>query len=162
MKRICCICKNEKKIEEFCKDKHDKSGYTYSCKTCRAKKHKEWSFSNPEKVKALNEKHRQTRRDYYNSPKIKEKYNLLRIKRDFGMEAEDYLNLQAKQKGLCAICGEPETCSRQKNLSLDHNHETGKVRELLCNSCNRGLGYFRDKHELLQKATNYLIKHEKQ
>ena len=47
-----------------------------------------------------------------------------------------------------------------RRLSVDHNHVTSKVRGLLCNNCNRGIGNFKDKKELLLKAISYLDKHE--
>lgn len=50
----------------------------------------------------------------------------------------------------CMICGSAE------KLVVDHNHENNLVRGMLCNHCNRGLGHFRDKPDLLQKAIQYL------
>lgn len=49
----------------------------------------------------------------------------------------------------------------KKSLSIDHNHQTGKVRGLLCHHCNVGLGHFKDNIELLNSALDYLIKTEK-
>lgn len=53
----------------------------------------------------------------------------------------------------CAIC---EVVPRNKNLDIDHDHKTEKFRGLLCNSCNRGLGHFKDNPEFLRKAASYL------
>jgi len=47
-------------------------------------------------------------------------------------------------------------------LAVDHNHDTGKVRELLCNTCNNGLGCFKDDPKLLQSAIKYLNKHKQE
>ena len=58
-----------------------------------------------------------------------------------------------KQKGRCAICG----CrDEQRKLSLDHNHETGVSRGLLCGPCNRGIGLLRDCPEVCMAASTYL------
>lgn len=67
---------------------------------------------------------------------------------------EEYSNLFKIQNNQCAICGGEET--RNKILSLDHSHETKKIRGLLCSSCNSGLGFFKDSPGLLLKAIKYL------
>lgn len=58
----------------------------------------------------------------------------------YGVTAEDYTLMVARQGGLCAICGKPETAKdakgRVRNLCIDHNHLTGRVRGLLCFHCN--------------------------
>lgn len=72
----------------------------------------------------------------------------------YGITEEDYNNLFNGQEGVCKICKTPPKEGRR--LDIDHCHETKKVRGLLCNNCNRGLGHFMDNHELLQKAINYL------
>lgn len=105
-------------------------------------------------------------KEYYQRPEVKaikkERGKLFKnreairnwgYKKDFGITIEDYDKMFKKQKGLCAICGLPENKIR---LSVDHCHDTGEVRGLLCGSCNRGLGLFRDNCELLKKAINYL------
>lgn len=58
-----------------------------------------------------------------------------------------------KQKGLCAICRKPPT---KRRLSVDHCHKTGRVRGLLCNHCNLGIGYFRDCPKNARSAARYL------
>lgn len=75
------------------------------------------------------------------------------------LKAEVRDELTAAQKGLCALCGQPETKSNQHGncgLSIDHDHETGEVRALLCNRCNVGLGWFAEDTKILQKAIDYL------
>lgn len=70
--------------------------------------------------------------------------------------------LQA-QKGVCAICQQPEriagTKGKPKALAIDHCHESGKTRGLLCDACNKGLGCFEDRPERLNLAVLYLFKH---
>lgn len=56
--------------------------------------------------------------------------------------------------GPCSLCGQPST--NGKRLAVDHCHESGRVRGLLCDRCNRGLGYFRDQPDLLRLAAAYL------
>lgn len=77
-----------------------------------------------------------------------------------GCSEETYRQLEVEQAGTCAICGQPvghiSKHLRQCKLTVDHNHVTGAVRGLLCNRCNRGLGFFRDSPELLRSAARYL------
>jgi hypothetical protein len=68
---------------------------------------------------------------------------------------EEYNTLLDEQNHCCAICRR-HVSELTKALSLDHNHETGKTRGLLCHRCNLGIGKFEDDPEILQAATDYL------
>lgn len=72
----------------------------------------------------------------------------------YGLTVTEYESLLAAQGGLCGIC--KETCPSGRNLAVDHDHETGKVRGLLCTRCNPGLGYFRDDAERLRAALQWI------
>lgn len=76
----------------------------------------------------------------------------------YGLTLEDYDVLLEKQQGCCAICGttEPRGTSTAGRFYVDHNHETGEVRGLLCNDCNTALGLFKDSTELLARSIVYL------
>jgi hypothetical protein len=81
------------------------------------------------------------------------------LKRTYGVDLDWYNSQHAKQSGVCAICNKPETAvihGRQMSLAVDHCHDTGKVRALLCNSCNQGIGMLKHDRDLLQKAIAYL------
>jgi len=84
----------------------------------------------------------------------------IRLKHLWGMSVKEYEEIYNKQKGVCAICNKEEIVVDRfgniKRLSIDHNHKTGKMRKLLCDHCNRGLGYFYDDSMLLLKASLYL------
>ena len=85
------------------------------------------------------------------------------LKANYGLTTEEYDVMLENQGGVCAICGsKPRDIleSRHARLHVDHDHETGKVRELLCSSCNRALGWFREDKFILRNAINYLSKHE--
>lgn len=82
--------------------------------------------------------------------------------RKYGLTLERYVAMLDEQKGCCAICNHPETLIKNGTLAalaVDHDHTTGKVRALLCNHCNNGLGKFKDDPKLLQAAIAYLAKH---
>jgi hypothetical protein len=65
----------------------------------------------------------------------------------------EYARRLQEQGGVCAICKLPPG---EKQLAVDHDHETGEIRGLLCNDCNLGLGFFRDDPDLLRHAGAYL------
>lgn len=75
------------------------------------------------------------------------------------MSIEDYNNMLESQNYLCAICNRHYTeviHGKKKRLCIDHCHTTGKIRGLLCDKCNRGLGLFCDSYDILMSAINYL------
>lgn len=79
----------------------------------------------------------------------------------FGINTLDYESLVESQNNKCAICNNNEKAvDKRKNiersLAVDHCHETGKIRGLLCTNCNIGLGQFKDSLYLLDKAKKYL------
>ncbi len=77
----------------------------------------------------------------------------------YGITLEEYDSLFVIQGGVCALCGEPSD-SEGRLLSVDHCHDTGKVRGLLCSSCNMGIGIFDDDIASLEKAIAYLRSHQ--
>ena len=82
------------------------------------------------------------------------------LRRYFNMTIDDYLELLKSQGGVCAICKSDDPKSKGESNELafhvDHCHDTGRIRGLLCGPCNRGLGYFQDSIELIQNAKEYL------
>ena len=79
---------------------------------------------------------------------------------NFGLSKTDYDSMVTLQLGLCAICLRPETRLARggdiQRLSVDHDHRIGKIRGLLCDACNLGIGHFREDHELIATAITYL------
>lgn len=78
------------------------------------------------------------------------------IEKTYGISLKEYERLYILQNGLCAICHNPETRNLNAFLVVDHDHNTGKVRGLLCGNCNSGLGFFKDSQENLNSAKQYL------
>jgi len=74
------------------------------------------------------------------------------FRKKFGIGLHQYQTILEQQGGVCYICGNQDF----RNLAVDHDHKTGKVRRLLCTSCNTGLGKFRDDPALLRKAAEYV------
>lgn len=75
------------------------------------------------------------------------------LKRHFNMTIDEYDQLADLQQNLCALCSQPQ---KGKRLAVDHDHGTGHIRGLLCDSCNTGLGKFKDDPMLLLRAVDYL------
>lgn len=82
----------------------------------------------------------------------------LLLKNKYHITKEDYNNLFEVQKGCCAICKLHQE-NFEKRLYVDHNHETGKVRALLCVNCNMLIGHAQEDIEVLGKAIKYLNEH---
>lgn len=99
--------------------------------------------------------------DTYHNKGGKEKQKKRSFKNNltkYGLTPEMYEQLLKDQKNSCAICGAESALrgGKKYNLFVDHCHSTGKVRGLLCHTCNAGLGYFRDSEDLLLQARKYL------
>lgn len=76
-----------------------------------------------------------------------------KLKKRYNLSLNDYEYYYHLQNGRCAIC------SKEDKLVVDHNHKTGKIRELLCHSCNVLIGFSRENEYILQEAINYIKRH---
>jgi hypothetical protein len=141
--KTCCVCNERKHFNEFFNYKNKNDNKSYRCKECDSKARNNWSLNNPKKA--------------YESMRGRN------LKQRFGISLDDYIRMFNDQGCKCAICGATEnnTTGDRKdwNFAVDHDHKTGKVRGILCNNCNRGLGLLRDSEELLRKAALYVEEH---
>lgn len=178
--KICYICKIRKSKLEFYKNKANPDHLTYDCKKCILKRNKIYNkFKKPtekykEKIKSTeykNKRNQQFIKRYWkkyrsNIPfedwrKIVEKrkfnknlYSNRSSKNRFlryGLSEKQFQEILNNQKKLCKICHKPLT-----KYCLDHNHETNKIRGILCHNCNLGLGLFKDNINFLNNAIIYL------
>lgn len=85
------------------------------------------------------------------TPEVQKRYLDKRLMRQYGITSEQYDEMVRRQQGQCLICQDVPA-----KLVIDHDHETGLVRGLLCQKCNAGLGIFSDSSDVLQRAINYL------
>lgn len=84
------------------------------------------------------------------------------LKKSFGITYEQFSDMKALQNSVCAICKKPERAVYKgvvRNLAVDHDHQTGKIRGLLCTQCNQGIGSLQHDVELFKVAIVYLEKH---
>lgn len=94
----------------------------------------------------------------YCSPKCKGKNSYYML--NYGITDADLARMKEEQDHKCYLCGSEGFVIGKNNhsekLAVDHCHDTGKVRRLLCPNCNRALGLFKDNPDVLRKAANYL------
>lgn len=133
--KICTVCGVEKPITEYYL--RSKKGTTPKphCKEC-------------ERIKS--------RKYHTDHPLPKEIKRERSLRKSFGIGLKDYNEMLVKQGGCCAICG-TDSCSTGKSFAVDHDHQTGRIRGLLCRSCNTALGQFKDSIAMLQEAIKYLL-----
>lgn len=136
----CPKCGIAKEKKEFGKDSTTASGVSSWCKSCKKVWRSQYRKDNPGSLKKI---------DFNND-----------LKKHYGITSEQYWKLFEAQKGNCACCGQSHELFKRR-LHVDHDHETGVIRGLLCTECNPGLGYFQDSVERLEAAVTYLKKSKK-
>lgn len=141
MRKVCTKCKEEKDVEMFYRRKDSSDGYNPQCKECVLANHRSYT----KRKRAVREALRaDTRKD-------------LNLRYHYNISLSAYEDMLRDQEGICAICGRgPDDFKRA--FAVDHDHDSGKVRGILCPDCNRGLGGFRDNIELVERALEYLKK----
>ena len=124
-------CKTCGETKPFTKSAGNAGGYVPNCKPCR---------------------------NAYNRSKVtQESRRRAHVKHQYGISIEQVNDMRDEQGGCCAICSTPLTnWGHRSGPHIDHCHTTGKVRGLLCASCNLGLGKFRDSTDILERAVSYL------
>lgn len=77
----------------------------------------------------------------------------------YGLTLSQYRKMYVDQQGCCAICMRPETTAGRFMLCIDHCHESGQVRGLLCSNCNRAIGLLQDDPKVIAAAARYVAEH---
>ena len=130
--RVCGPVDGPKPIVNFSRRRASRDGLSSICKACESVAHKK----------------------YYSKKRAKFVHKRSKLRLNYGLSIEEFDRMYDEQGGACAICGRTEV-----KLVVDHDHETGQYRKLLCNGCNHGLGRFKDSIALLMSAINYLVEH---
>jgi hypothetical protein len=131
MTKVCTKCKEEKPKTEFYTKPGSKDGLYSWCKPCATQINME---------------------RYYKDPRASKDRAL---RRNYGITIEQWDILFEQQGGRCAICYTFEP-GYKNTFVVDHDHDTGVVRGLLCNNCNRSLGLLKDSTTVLKSAVSYL------
>lgn len=131
MIKACSECRQFFNASHFHPEPRNKDGLNGICRKCRNKKATTWQRLNP-----------RTKRNTH-------------LKSKFGITVDQFDELLAKQNHCCAICMSPDSKGRG-TFHVDHCHQTGQIRGLLCHDCNTGIGKLGDSPEALKKAVDYL------
>lgn len=133
--KLCKACSKTKGVyDNFYLSKA--GGYSTFCKPCAIEQTRQNKKKRPEHYKKWQQSYAR--------------------KRFYGLSEEDHRAMLAAQNGRCAICGGTGTKGDPDGLDVDHDHETGVVRGLLCRTCNLGLGMLGDTESSLRRAMKYL------
>lgn len=108
----------------------------------------------PEQYAKMRERVRKWGRE--NKERLRAHQYFYLVKRLYGIDKTIYQAMLDQQGGVCAICKQPEYKIGKRYLSVDHSHDTGLVRGLLCDSCNNLLGRANDDPKILRSAIEYL------
>jgi hypothetical protein len=144
VRKLCIDCGCRKALDQFPNCAATKDGKHSYCNACNRARVRKWYAENQDKVQAYNATNRE---------RVSARVRSNKLLRDFGITPERYEDMVAQQHGCCAICGgEPG----RRALAVDHCHKTGQVRGLLCDSCNKALGFVKDNVETLFAMIVYL------
>ena len=131
MTKKCSKCDKKKPLSEFYRRSASKDGFQSCCKMCEEKFAQQYRQTN--KHKQVRAKH--DRKLRVENPELyKKKRRKSTLKINYGITLDEYNQMFESQKGVCAICDKPETANNQielRNLSVNHKHQTNKIRRLL-------------------------------
>lgn len=151
-KKVCCLCMEDKPLEEFYQA--SRGGRLAQCRTCRVVLRRAWYRKNPEKGVA------QVQRWQRANPEKVRASSQRRNAKKYGLSLLDRAEMLRLQSCRCAICSGLLTPGARGH-AIDHDHDSGKVRGLLCIRCNAGLGCFDDEVGRFREAIAYLERHKK-
>jgi len=115
------------------------------------KKHRIYYCNNKNKVYEKQKEYRRNNKDI-----VKQRRRKNYLNSAYGLSTTELDNLLLAQNNRCAICNEPLDLQNSKNVHIDHDHKTGKIRGILCQKCNLAIGLLRDNPEYTKRATEYL------
>ncbi len=154
--KVCSRCETPKPLNCYHKSPHSKTGVHAYCKVCTTTYNRERYQRDPKKAAALRREWNLNNKE--RSQKTKRSYSLRNL---YGITLDQYNALLSQQDNRCAIC--MSTSTKRKtcpNLLVDHCHATGKVRGLLCSTCNSAIGMLEESEQSLTNAISYLKKHK--
>lgn len=149
--KFCKGCDEWRSKGDYSKDSKSIDGLSCRCRPCRKKYRREAEVK--ERTSTYNKRYAEQNPELM---KAKDRKNSL--KRFWNMTQEQFQVLLNAQNGTCALCSKTES-NPNKSLCIDHDHNTGRIRGLLCDNHNRAMGLFKDSIEDMEKAIKYLKSH---
>jgi hypothetical protein len=149
-----CTQNNPQSLECFSKDSYQMNGLRCRCKNCCKDQLVKYVKNNREKVLKSYETYDKKRKD---QKRINSKNSDLM--RRYNITLEQYNDLLFKQNSTCLICHKHRN-ELNKDLVVDHCHETGKIRGLLCNMCNTSLGFIKEDFQSAINLAKYIQIHK--
>lgn len=134
--KTCKRCDKELPISSFYSNYDNRSGKSYSrsmCLHCESKHNREKYLANKPRILANSKKNH--------------------LMRNYGLTQDDFNKMFKDQDGKCAICFKES----DRTLHVDHCHDTGKIRKLLCSPCNQAIGLFKEDQTIMASAMKYLL-----
>lgn len=170
--RSCIKCKTEKDITDF--GFYEPNRRRNICKKCQNEYGKQYRKNNPDFVIKVNEHRRPKLIEYRKMNRGKrneylkqwgknnpDKKRAQKYRNRYKIDLDCYNELFEKQNGKCAVCGSNNLGKKNaKYFTIDHDHENGNIRGLLCYKCNALLGLANDNIKVLQSAIEYLMPNE--
>jgi len=159
-----CQQENPQPISNFNRNAKQKDGLQYYCRVCTATRTKAHQKRFPDKWAGYSRKYRVSNYDKHRANakafqlKNPDSVKNTVLKRNFGITIEQYNSMFASQQGRCAIC-DTHSSEFKRSLAVDHCHETGRVRQLLCHHCNTALGLLDDSIARVASVLDYLERH---
>lgn len=159
----CTKCGKVQPSSEFFSRSSARDGLNSQCKSCAtaakwvsvAKNADYYAVQKQEYYERTRAAKRVKNKEYRMSHKERTYHRLWK----YGLKQDEYLEMEQKQKECCAICGIHKSKCRGGTLCIDHDHETLKVRELLCHHCNAGIGALKESEAIMESAIAYVRKH---
>lgn len=148
--KVCRDCDEAKPRDQFRKHPETKDRLHTYCSPCdNARRRANKAKADPES----RERRKQTTRSWYYENQ--ERYRDTYLTRVYGISLAEYNALLESQGGKCGLCRIDEP-GGFGSWHVDHDHDSGAVRGLLCQRCNIGLGYFKDDPDVLRAAADYI------
>lgn len=156
--KTCTHCGQELSLDRFISDRRRKDGHGSKCRPCARSIREAFYDQYPDREAERRMKQAEASAEWYRRNRDSQAARMRenRIKRQYGLSMQDYADLFASQQGQCSICHTTDPGMGQQTLAVDHDHDTGEVRGLLCHPCNTGIGLLGDNVARLQAAAEYL------
>ncbi len=143
----CSVCRTVQVLDAFSLDTYKKLGRHTTCRTCNRTRSRAWMEKNRDRARIAKAAYNRSHPDVKRRSCWREK--------GINITTQEYYEMVQTQGGRCLICTRHEDVLTRR-LAVDHDHQTGRIRGLLCGSCNSALGFFNENINALEAAVQYL------